>query len=239
MLGVGRHAEDLLSTGVMLTVFGIAMAGRASMRDDPPEAAVVAPVAAVEAVRWVDVSAMVPPVVVPEAVAEPVAVARTAAVEGALRARPLTPASAPAAVATPPRADATEPAAPRARRHRCTTPSDPAIAASGEGSWTVNRSVVHRYTRDWSRLGELGWSRVHEDPTGRADGFEIGGVRCGSDLWDAGVRNGDVVHSVNGRAVRSVTQAVWAYGALRGEDDLSVRITRKGESRVLRYRLVD
>lgn len=112
------------------------------------------------------------------------------------------------------------------------------IVATGPGSWTVHRDVIRRYSRDWSSLDTLGWSRPHAGPDGRNDGMLIGGVRCGSDLHRAGLRAGDVVHSVNGRAVRSVPEAVVVYAAVRGDREVSVEISRKGERRTLTYRLI-
>jgi hypothetical protein len=132
---------------------------------------------------------------------------------------------------------AAKPSAKKGRR--CTETADSAIVSTAPGRWTVDQSVVRRYTRDWSRLDQLGWSRSHKDAQGRNDGLELGGIRCGSDIYDAGFRNGDVIHTVNGRKVHSIPQAVIAYGALHNDKSFSVEITRRGKRQVLTYRLVD
>jgi hypothetical protein len=42
---------------------------------------------------------------------------------------------------------------------------------------------------------------------------------------------------VNGRPVRSLAEGVAAYISLIGEDNLKVEVTRKGERKILKYRL--
>jgi hypothetical protein len=140
--------------------------------------------------------------------------------------------------AVPERAEAPRPPEKRvASRKVCTQAADPGIVPRGEGAWTVQDEVIQRYTRHWNRLEDLGWSAPHRGPDGKSVGLRIGGIRCGSDPWDAGFRNGDVIHAVNGRAVRTLPQAVLVYGAIHGDRVFEVEITRRGERRVLRYRL--
>jgi hypothetical protein len=124
------------------------------------------------------------------------------------------------------------------RGRRCQEPPDPLIVSEGPGSYVVREAVVQRYTRDWSRLGDLGWSEVHRGSDGKADGMKIGGIRCGSDPWDAGFRSGDVIHSVNGRRVHNVVQAIGAYTALHGKRAFEVELTRNGARETVRFRLL-
>jgi hypothetical protein len=130
-------------------------------------------------------------------------------------------------------ADAVEPRRGRA----CEEPADPLIVAEGSGSYNIREAVIQRYTRDWSRLGDLGWSEVHRGADGKADGMRIGGIRCGSDPWDAGFRSGDVIHSVNGRRVHNIPQVIAAYAALSGKRAFEVELSRGGARRIVRYRL--
>lgn len=132
---------------------------------------------------------------------------------------------------------ASEQKKPAAKGKRCDDPPDPGIVKRADASFTIDRAVVKRYTSDWSRLNELGWSERHEGADGKADGMRIGGVRCGSDLHDAGIRAGDVVHTVNGRKVTSIPQAILVYTAVRNDPVIEVVLsTRKGERKTLTYR---
>ena len=122
-------------------------------------------------------------------------------------------------------------------KKRCTEAPDPLIVATSADRFTVDRAVIQRYTRNWSRLNELGWSKRHKDSNGKADGMQIGGIRCGSDPFDAGFRNGDVIHAVNGRAVKSIPQALLVYTAIHNDKIFEVDITRRGVRKTLRFRL--
>jgi len=135
------------------------------------------------------------------------------------------------------RADAS--AAPPARRgRRCESDRvQPLIERVSKGHFAVDRELVQSYARSLSRLNELGWSRPHEGPDGRNDGMLVGGVRCGSDLHQAGLRSGDVVHTVNGRPVKSFPQALLVYRKVRNDPTVRVELTRRGERRTLVYDL--
>lgn len=123
---------------------------------------------------------------------------------------------------------------------KCTIAPDPAIVPTGADSYEVRRAVIRRYASDWSKLDDLGWSAQHDDPaTGKSDGLQIGGIKCGSDPYDAGFRSGDVIHSVNGRSVRSIPQALVVYLAIHDERLFNVEISRRGQRRTLRFALVE
>lgn len=64
---------------------------------------------------------------------------------------------------------------------------------------------------------------------GRATGFKLFGLRSGSLLSRLGFKNGDVVHSVNGRPLTSPDRALEAYEALKTERRFVVEITRGGQ----------
>jgi len=57
----------------------------------------------------------------------------------------------------------------------------------------------------------------------------VGNLRCGSPLTQLGIRNGDVVHRINGRPVRSLMAAMAALRSLRRNDRVHVELTRRGE----------
>ncbi|MEQ1502977.1 MAG: hypothetical protein ABMB14_12140 [Myxococcota bacterium] len=238
--------------GWMFAVLGLAAAGGAvhalassgSAPEDPvaevAQVAVIdAPVVAVErsAAPILSVAAL-EPMGIPDPVAPP-------PIEEAPPAPPVrTTRPAPAEVADPRLvvAEIAAEAAPHPRhrptpRKTCTEAPNPGIVPVGERTWRVDPSVVHRYTRDWSTLDELGWSLRHRGPDGKADGIEVGGFRCGSDPWDAGFRSGDVIRAVNGRSVRSVPQALLVYAAIHGDTRFDVELTRNGRPMTLRFRL--
>lgn len=119
----------------------------------------------------------------------------------------------------------------------CGAPDHPDIAAVGTDQYRVNRALVDHYTdnlREAARLAHVAW---HRSEDGRVDGFRIRRIRCGSVLHDAGFRNGDVVHTVNGRPVRNLPQALGAYRRLRKKRRLWLEVSRNGDTRTFRYTL--
>lgn len=112
------------------------------------------------------------------------------------------------------------------------------IREAGSDHWAVERSLLEAYAKDRdaaSRLAMLTWQTGAD---GQVSGFRIGRLRCGSPLHQAGFRNGDVVHAVNGKPITSYAEAAWAYGVLRNQGSLKVKLTRKdGSPKRLRYTL--
>lgn len=104
-------------------------------------------------------------------------------------------------------------------------------------TWAVERDLLTFYARHPGKLDDLGWVARHEDDAGDADGFRLGGIQCGSELLSAGFQNGDVVHSVNGRTITSVGQALLAWAALKRSETLTVVISRRGKEKTLVYHL--
>ena len=107
----------------------------------------------------------------------------------------------------------------------------------GVDRYRVDRALVDRYTKrikDAYSLAYVTWARDRGD---RVIGFKVKKIRCGSVLFDAGFRNGDVITAVNGRRVTTIAQALLAYRKLRTQRRLDVDVVRRGQQRSFRYHL--
>ncbi len=124
----------------------------------------------------------------------------------------------------------------RRKRRKCLDGTDD-ITEVGHNRYTVERDLVDYYAKDLQALSRLAWVKWHADDSGKVDGFEVRRVRCGSVLHEAGLRNGDVVHAVNGRRIRSLARAIPLWWQIRRRPVVHVRITRGDESMRLWYRL--
>lgn len=90
-------------------------------------------------------------------------------------------------------------------------------------------------------------SRVLDDPSvlGRArlvasrNGFRVYGVRSGELLYDAGLRNGDVLERIGEAAIESHEDLLAAYGEYRNATSLEVVVQRRGQPQTLRVNLGD
>jgi hypothetical protein len=124
----------------------------------------------------------------------------------------------------------------RRKRRKCLEGTDD-ITEVGHNRYAVERDLVDYYAKNLEALSRLAWVKWHENEAGKVDGFEVRRVRCGSVLYEAGLRNGDVVHAVNGRRIRSLARAIPLWWHLRRRPVVHVRITRGDESMRLWYRL--
>lgn len=125
----------------------------------------------------------------------------------------------------------------RKKGRECVEPTG-LIEDKGGGEYGVSKDLVDTYANDLGAASTLAWASWHEDAAGETDGFRVRRIRCGSPLHEAGFRNGDVVHSVNGKEITTIPDAMFAYQKVKRRDSLKVSITRKDGSRQkLRYEL--
>jgi hypothetical protein len=111
------------------------------------------------------------------------------------------------------------------------------IVQLAEHRWRVERSLVDYYATHLRELDRQAGVALHKNAAGEKDGARMFLPRC-SVLRQAGIKNGDVIHSLNGRTVTSVGEAVATYLVLRNDDHIRVVLTRKtGERLTLHYRM--
>ncbi|MDG1478519.1 MAG: hypothetical protein P8R54_02965 [Myxococcota bacterium] len=111
------------------------------------------------------------------------------------------------------------------------------ITKIGTKHWRVDRELVDYYASHLRELDRQASTSTHRDDAGKPDGILIYLPRC-SVIRHGGLRNGDVIHTVNGRKVSNVANAVTTYLAVRKEKNINVLITRKnGRQVTLKYRL--
>jgi hypothetical protein len=125
---------------------------------------------------------------------------------------------------------------PRGNRKPCEAIEE--IVAKGENRWRVERDVVDFYATHLKELEKQVGVSTHRGSDGKPDGARIYLPRC-SVLRQAGMRHGDIVHTINDRRVATIPDAVAAYLLLRDDPDLTVEVTRKnGDDLVFHYKLV-
>lgn len=135
--------------------------------------------------------------------------------------------------------DARRPGEGQQRGRRCEDASG-AIVDRGGDSFAVERGLVDLYVNDLELAQKLASVAWHRDEEGKVDGFRIRRIRCGTVLDQAGFENGDVVHSVNGKKIRTVLGAIGAYRKLKRKEHLRVDLTRAdGSARTLRFEITE
>ncbi|MFT7519271.1 MAG: hypothetical protein ACI9MC_001411 [Kiritimatiellia bacterium] len=110
---------------------------------------------------------------------------------------------------------------------RCATPAEGIDHIGGE-NYKMHRTLIQHYTgnvRAAMGLAAVAW---HKDSRGRKDGFQVGRIRCGTPLAQVGILNGDVIHAINGKKVRSIPAAFTAVRRVTRNEFVVVDITRGG-----------
>ncbi len=101
--------------------------------------------------------------------------------------------------------------------------------------FVVSRDMLDAQLNDLSGLSKMGRALLHRGPDGEYDGYRLSAIRRGTLADKLGIRNGDVVHSVNGMELNSVQGAMQALQALQSEDALKFEVTRRGQRMTLSY----
>ncbi len=81
-------------------------------------------------------------------------------------------------------------------------------------------------------LARMGRAMPHRGPDGLVDGWRLAGIRRGSLPDQIGIKNGDIIHSVNGQELD-----ISAWAALHDQTDFEVSLTRRGQQQTLHYSL--
>jgi type II secretion system protein C len=103
-----------------------------------------------------------------------------------------------------------------------------AISCDGEGnSCTVERAFVEKLLANPAQLAKQA-RIVPAVRDGETKGYKFYGIRPGSLPKLLGIKNGDLLTSVNGHQLESLDQAMDLYNKLRRASHLSVTIERKG-----------
>lgn len=133
-----------------------------------------------------------------------------------------------------PEAEAASVASGRGRRGRGGGGGSGAIRQVDEHHRVADRDYVNRQLQDLPNLLRQAKAVPHK-VNGNHRGFKIVNIQPGSVYEELGLKEGDVIRSVNGRDIRSPDQAMQAYKELRSDDSFRVRVHRDGQETTLQY----
>lgn len=109
------------------------------------------------------------------------------------------------------------------------------ISQLGENHYAVDRSVVDKYLGDLGSLSSMARAIPHKGPDGEVDGYRLSGIRRNSPLSQLGIKNGDVILSVNGTSLGNMSDAMGALQQLQGSSHFSFDVTRRGQQQQMEY----
>lgn len=120
---------------------------------------------------------------------------------------------------------------------RCVEPT-PGIVQISDEEFEIDAAIVEFYSHDLYEASKLAYVSWAYNEAEEIIGFKVRRIRCGSPLWQAGLRNGDIITSVNGRTITTIPQAFKVYRKLRKKDSFRLEVDRKGETLKFKYKLV-
>jgi type II secretion system protein C len=112
---------------------------------------------------------------------------------------------------------------------------DEDVSQTGDNEFTVARSMLDEHLNDLEGLSRMGRALLHRGPDGDFDGYRLSAIRRGSLPDKLGIRNGDIIHNVNGMDLNSVQGAMQALQTLQSENSLKFEVTRRGQPVALNY----
>jgi len=112
---------------------------------------------------------------------------------------------------------------------------DGGITKTGEYSWEVDQSVIASAMGNVDALISQVRATPHKGPDGEIDGFRLSAIRRGSLLQKLGIKNGDVIHGVNGAALTSATGAMGAFQSMQSDSSFNFDITRRNQKNTFEY----
>jgi type II secretion system protein C len=104
-----------------------------------------------------------------------------------------------------------------------------------ENKFTVERSVLDQAMGNLESLATQVRASPHKGPDGEVDGFRLSAIKQGSLFSKLGIKNGDIVHAVNGTPLTSTEGAMSAYGSLKNQGSFSFEITRRNQRMTMDY----
>lgn len=114
--------------------------------------------------------------------------------------------------------------------------SDVKVEQTGDGQYTIDREEVDTALDNMSQL----FTQVRAVPHfqgGKATGFRLFAIRQGSLFDKIGLRNGDIIQSINGNDISDPARAMGLFQELRNESNLEAKIIRNKEEKTLSYSL--
>lgn len=113
---------------------------------------------------------------------------------------------------------------------------DDGISKDGD-TVVVERSVVDDALANVDSLASKIRVVPHKDADGNIDGYRLSAIRRGSLFDKLGIKNGDVVHAVNGMPLTSTDGAFSAYQTLQSESAFSFDVTRRNQRSTFSYEI--
>ena len=108
------------------------------------------------------------------------------------------------------------------------------VEKTGRNKYTIDQAVLDEMLKNPEKLTtQIRASQKKKN--GDVIGYRLSGIRRKSVFYKLGIKNGDVVHSVNGRPLTSMKEAMDAYKTLQSSKNFTFELTRRRKRRTHEY----
>jgi general secretion pathway protein C len=104
-----------------------------------------------------------------------------------------------------------------------------------ENKFEVSKDLFDKYLSDPESIAGLGRALLHRGPDGEYDGYRLSAIRRNTIADQLGIKNGDIIKSVNGQPLNSMQAAMGAYTTMRTQSSFCFQISRRGSPQELCY----
>ncbi len=112
---------------------------------------------------------------------------------------------------------------------------DGSVTQTGENRFTVSKDTFEKNINDLESLSKMGRALLHRGPDGEYDGYRLSAIRRGTLADQLGIKNGDIIHSVNGEPLTSMQSAMNAYNTMKTQSSFCFEVSRRGTPTELCY----
>jgi general secretion pathway protein C len=102
---------------------------------------------------------------------------------------------------------------------------------------SLRRNMIDDAMKDVSKLMTEIKISPHLGEDGQPSGLAVSNIKPNSIFRRMGLRNGDVLKSVDGQEIRTVDDALKLYQSMKSADSLAVQIQRRGRDRTIEYHI--
>ncbi len=114
-------------------------------------------------------------------------------------------------------------------------PGEEGVTKEGPNKFIVDQELVEKLMENPEQLYSQVRATPHKGPDGGVDGYRLSGIRRNSVFYKLGIKNGDVVHTVNGKTLDSMSSAMTAYNSLQAEKNFTFEVTRRNKRETFEY----
>ena len=111
------------------------------------------------------------------------------------------------------------------------------IVRGDDGGYTMPRDLIQEVARNESLLRQQAPQVAPHYVNGQPSGLQLSGINSNSMFARIGIRNNDVLTSVNGQPITTPQQAAGMYDSMMNETNVTVTVLRNGRERTIRYNI--